>query len=104
MEQIDALTRDLPGDRVHRLKYESLCESPSVELSRLCQFLGLAFSETMLRRPSTGNAHHIGGSPSKFDESRAAITLDRSHEGAFASGQLTQMRRLVGNVADRWSY
>jgi hypothetical protein len=104
MRQIDALTRDLPPHRVHHLKYECLCENPRSEMTRLCEFLGLGFSETMLRRQLPGMAHHIGGSPSKFDVSRTAIALDRSHVEAFSEDELRRMRRLVGSDAVRWSY
>jgi hypothetical protein len=104
MRQIDALTRDLPASRIHIVKYESLCENPRLELARLCGFLGIDFSEAMLRRPPLGTVHHIGGSPSKFDASRANIALDRSHVGAFSDEEQDRMRRLVGSEAARWSY
>lgn len=103
MEQIEALTADLPVDRVHRLTYEALCTNPPEELGRLCRFLEIEFSEAMLHRPY-GKVHHIGGSPSKFDVARTAITLDRSHEGAFSAAELDRMRQLVGDVAESWSY
>jgi hypothetical protein len=104
MEQIDALTRDLPGNHVHRLRYEALCEQPHRELARICVFLGIEFQETMLRRPEQGLVHHIGGSPSKFDESRSEIVLDRTYETAFAGKDVERMRRIVGDEAVRWSY
>lgn len=104
MEQIDALTRDLPGDRVHRLRYEDLCNQPRAELGRLCGFLGIPFQDAMLRRPEKAHLHHIGGSPSKFDESRHDIVLDRAYEGAFSPSDVDRMRRIVGNEAGRWGY
>lgn len=103
MRQLEALTRDLPADRVHLLKYESLCDDPRGELSRLSAFLGVEFSDEMLQRP-TENVHHIGGSPSKFDSSRTSISLDRSYENGFRADQLTLLRRLTGDVAERWGY
>ncbi len=104
MEQIDALTRDLPDDQVHRLRYETLCEEPRAELERLCVFLGIGFQEAMLKRPEKGLLHHIGGSPSKFDASRSEIALDRSYERAFPEVDIDRMRRIVANEAVRWSY
>lgn len=104
MEHIDALTRDLPGDHVHRLRYEDLCEQPRAEHERICAFLGIRFQETMLRRPERGFLHHIGGSPSKFDASRSEIALDRTFEDAFREADVDRMRRIVGNEAARWSY
>jgi hypothetical protein len=104
MRQIDALTCDLSSNSVHTLKYESLCENPRVELARLCKFLGIEFEASMLRRPEMGHAHHIGGSPSKFDGSRAEIALDRGYEGAFSAADVDYMRSLVAREAARWSY
>lgn len=104
MAQIDALTQDLPGRHVHRLRYEELCSQPRAELGRLCEFLGIQFEDAMLRRPEKTRLHHIGGSPSKFDESRHEIVLDRAYEGAFSPADIDRMRRIVGNEALRWSY
>lgn len=104
MEQIDALTSDLPEKHVHRLRYETLCEQPRAELNRLCVFLGIPFQAPMLKRPEKGSLHHIGGSPSKFDEARSEIVLDRTYEGAFSAADNEVMRRLVGSQAARWSY
>lgn len=104
MEQIGALTQDLPATVVHRLRYEDLCNQPRVELSRLCEFLGIPFQDGMLRRPDKANLHHIGGSPSKFDESRHEIVLDRAYEGVFSPSDVDRMRLIIGNEARRWSY
>jgi hypothetical protein len=103
MQQIEALISDLPEDRVIRLKYESLCLSPRHELERVCKFMGIEFSESMLHRPSE-NFHHIGGSPSKFDPGRIKISFDRSHENKFGPDALRLMRKLVGEIADKWGY
>lgn len=103
MRQIDSLTADLPASRIFRLKYESLCADPHVELSKLCSFLGIEFTDTMLTR-SSADLHHIGGSPTKFDPSRATISLDRSHVGHFAERDLERMQELVGDEARRWGY
>ena len=103
MTQIEALTGDLPPGRKYRLKYEDLCDNPAQELTRICAFLGLAFSPVMLARP-TDDIHHIGGSPSKFDPSRTAISMDTAYQQAFDPRALATLRDLVGNVAERWGY
>lgn len=103
MRQIEALTRDVPASRKFQLKYESLCENPEAELTRLCDFLGVDFSSSMLQRPSN-NVHHIGGSPSKFDPNRTRISIDTSAKGAFQTAELDKLRRLVGPMAERWGY
>jgi hypothetical protein len=103
MRQIAALTDDLPKCHVHRMTYEDLCRDPSAELARLCRFLGVTFEPRMLQRPNAG-LHHIGGSPSKFDRSRTEIVLDTSYQNAFTASQLARLRRLVGDIPERWGY
>jgi hypothetical protein len=103
MLQIEALTRDIPERHKMRLRYESLCEDPRRELTRLCEFLEVDFSESMLHRP-TEDIHHIGGSPSKFDPSRVQLTADREYEKAFGLEALRKITRLVGEVGRDWGY
>jgi hypothetical protein len=103
MLEIDSMTRNLTPSAVHKLKYETFCENPRQELQRICDFLGAEFSEKMLARPTT-DVHHIGGSPSKFDESLTKIVMDRSHENRFSSAELAEMSRIVGSIARKWGY
>jgi hypothetical protein len=103
MAQIDALTDDLPATRKHCIKYEDLCENPVGELTRICSILDLEFFPAMLQRP-TNNVHHIGGSPSKFDLSRIAISTDTAYKTAFEPAALAKMRDLVGDMALKWGY
>jgi hypothetical protein len=103
MQQIAALTADLPADHLHVLSYESLCQEPEQELRRLCTYLDVDFDGSMLIRPATVG-HHIGGSPSQFDPSKSAIVLDTSYLHAFDSVQLDQIAQIVGDVPERWGY
>jgi hypothetical protein len=103
MTQIEALTADIPDSAKCRIRFEDLCSDPSVELSRLCRFLDIRFSESMLMR-GLDTLHHIGGSPSKLDRRHDVIQLDRSYLTAFGSKELDEMSHLVGDIAIRWEY
>jgi hypothetical protein len=103
MDQIQAMTKDLPRNRYCRVKYEALCNNPEEELRVLCSFLGIDFAPVMLARP-TDNIHHIGGSPSKFDPSKRAISLDTRYQDAFSAAELAMMRKLVGSSSKSWDY
>ena len=103
MRQIDELTQDIPAEQRIRVRYEDLCADPVAELSRICGFLKVDFSDEMLSRPS-GNVHHLGGSPSKFDPDRTKIKLDQSYRGAFTPEQLATMREIAGEAAADWGY
>lgn len=103
MEEIEALTSDLPAGVMQAVRYEEFCLDPGRELEKLCEFLGVEFSNVMLERPKK-NVHHIGGSPSKFDDSKTRILLDRAFETSFGPQQVRQLRQLIGPVAERWGY
>ena len=103
MRQIEQLTADIPKDQLIRVRYEDLCADPRAELTRICQFLKLEFSENLLSRPSD-DVHHLGGSPSKFDPGRQKISLDQSYLDAFTVGQLATMKDIVGETAADWGY
>lgn len=103
MRQMKELTGDMPMHQQIRVRYEDLCDDPRAELTRICRFLDLEFSEKMLSRPMD-NVHHLGGSPSKFDPSRSKIKLDQSYLDAFSTGQLATMKEIVGDDAADWGY
>lgn len=103
MDQILAMTNGISGDHYCTLKYEDLCENPEREIRNLCTFLGLDFDVNMLARP-TQDVHHIGGSPSKFDPAKRAISLDTRYLDAFKPCALAQMRQIVGSAGDYWGY
>jgi hypothetical protein len=103
LSQIETLSDDIPASSITRLRYEDLCAEPTLELKRVCQFLGLAFEAVMLSRP-TSDIHDIGGSPSKLEAGRTEIRLDSDYLQAFSPAQLDQMRRLVGSKAEQYGY
>lgn len=103
MRQMNDLTEDIPPHQRLCVRYEDLCDDPRAELTRICEFLQLEFSEDMLSRPSD-NVHHLGGSPSKFDPARKKIKLDQSYLEVFTAEQLATMKEIAGEVAADWGY
>lgn len=103
LTQIKQFTFDVPERQILRVRYEDLCIDPRKEMTRLCSFLNLDFSDDLLSRP-TDNVHHLGGSPSKFDSKKKAIKLDESYVNAFSNEDLAIMKSLVGTVAREWGY
>ena len=100
VQQIESLVGDVPSSNVISLKYEDLCTDPGEQLSRICRFLGLEFTESMLLRPESG-LHDLGGSPSKFQQGRREIRLDADYQTEFSDAQRREMKRLVGSAA-KW--
>jgi hypothetical protein len=103
MLDIEALTEDLPSSVICPIKYETFCEDPEGTLRGICHFVGLEYTPAMLVRGG-GIQHHIGGSPSKFDDARRAIELDTSYLAAFDAVELRRLSSLVGEVGKRWGY
>ena len=103
MRQFDELSNGIRAKQQIRVRYEDLCNDPRAELTRICEFLQLDFSEELLSRPSD-NVHHLGGSPSKFDPGRKKIKLDQSYLDAFTVQQLAAMKEIAGEVAAEWGY
>jgi hypothetical protein len=103
MAEIEALTRQIDDRNCYKLKYESLCLNPELELTALCEFLNIDFEPPMLARP-TFDVHNIGGSPSKFDPSKREIALDTVHQDVFDKAELSRIRSLVGDTASAWGY
>ena len=103
LRRMQAVTADLPRDRLRRLRYEDLCRDPRSSLMGICEMLDLEYSDSLLSRPSE-DVHHIGGSPSKLDPARRHIRIDTSFLDAFTPEQLARMKEIVGDVADDWGY
>jgi hypothetical protein len=51
------LSRNIPADRLYRLRYEDLMADPAGAIADLCTFLGLEWEEDMMRVDPT--RHHI---------------------------------------------
>lgn len=103
LTQIRKFTRDVPQRQLLHVRYEDICNDPPTEMGRICDFLGIDFTDRLLSRP-TDNVHHLGGSPSKFDPGKRTIELDRTYLNAFSDEQLESMRDIVAEVAEEWGY
>lgn len=103
MRQMDRVRRLLPESRMAVVKYEDLCADPEHEMAKLCKFVGVDFSRQVLRR-SPSQQHHIGGSPSKFNEDKRAIRLDDTYLTAFSAVDVERMRHIAADEARNWGY
>jgi hypothetical protein len=103
MSRMKDLAASIPDDRLHRVRYEDLCLDPKSEMQKLCGFLSLPFSPEMLIRPDA-DIHHIGGSPSKFQEGRREIKQDKEYDDAFTPAELETLKRIVGDAGKYWGY
>jgi hypothetical protein len=61
------------------IRYESLAESPSVEIARIADFLGVQLAEperSILEGDWSAPVHTVSGNPMRFDPGRIQIRLD----------------------------
>jgi hypothetical protein len=103
MRQMDQIRRLVPKSRVTVVKYEDLCTDPEHVMGKLCSFVGVDFSPRVLRR-SPSEMHHIGGSPSKFNEDKQEIRLDDRYCTAFSPAEVARMRDIAADEARSWGY
>lgn len=96
--------RDEPG-RVHVVRYEDLVSSPRVETERLCAFLGIDWSETMLRPSAvrhageeaiTRNSDGIWYDRASFRRDPTAAGLGKWRKALGAADQLRVCEEFVG--------
>lgn len=104
MKQIDILSRDLAQSRVVRVKYEELCADPEATMRRLCAFLQLDFTPTIMSRGDSALHHHLGGSPSKFDSERRIPVADLSFLEHLTPMDLRNLQEVAGAYAAQWGY
>ncbi|MBK8179957.1 MAG: sulfotransferase [Planctomycetes bacterium] len=89
MERLTAYARRR-GERALTLHYEDLCREPERELRRLCQFLGLEFTEGMLH-PSRETVHLVHSSASGYLKNIDAIRLDERWRRDLDDGQRSRI-------------
>lgn len=75
-KHMELFSREIPDTQKITMRYEDICSEPEKEITRLCNFLGIDFSEHMTQLRKAG-IHHIGGSPSKFETSKTSIKVER---------------------------
>lgn len=103
MRQMERLRRLVPESRSTIVKYEDLCKEPDQVMAKLCKFIGVAFLPAVLRR-SSSHQHHIGGSPSKFENDKQVIRFDDEYLRAFSSAEIERMKAIASAEARRWGY
>jgi hypothetical protein len=103
MKQIEIFSAGVASDRLHVVKYEDLCADPEAVMRRLCVFLELDFTPSIMSR-SSSPLHHLGGSPSKFDPARRVPVADLSFLNHLTQADLQSLRQVAGEDALRWGY
>jgi hypothetical protein len=86
-----------------RVRYEALCENPSAEMRRVCDFLGLEFEPGMLAlwaRP----VHNIPGNPMLFERSRREIRKDERWRRDLTADDLNAFERAAGRLNRSFGY
>jgi hypothetical protein len=92
--------RLVPASQRTRVRYEDLCTNTEEVMRDLCAFIGVGFDPAVLRR--SPDTHHLGGSPSKFEN--RPIRLDDRYLTAFTDAEKELMARIVGRHASEWRY
>ena len=85
------------------LRYEELCDDPAAEMARVCDFLGIDFSDDVLSLDKA-SSHGIAGNPMRFDRSVSTIKKDEAWKDALSSADLATFERIAGGMNRRLGY
>lgn len=77
----DQLWKDFPGPR-YRMRYEDLAQNPSVEIRKLCAFLGVSFQPAMIDFWNFDH-HLIGGNRVTRSQLNSDVTPGSWHTGYY---------------------
>ncbi len=94
--------RSMPRSAWLFVRYEDLCSDPRGQLSRICRFLSLDFSEPML---SFGDVihHNIGGNKMRLS-GRSEIVNSERWRRELGAAELRLFERIAGRTNQRLGY
>jgi len=89
------------NERVFSLKFENLLENPEKKIQDLCDFLGLEFSEEMLKVPNIGSSTSV--------DEKTTLGLDNNKIGKWKSGGISKTdiyicQKICGNNMATFHY
>ena len=96
MQRFEKFSRQHPSVCL-TMFYEDLVTSPEAELERLCAFLGLRFTQAMLR-PNQQPFHLVRASRSPYSKGTDGLKLDERWQSALASEQLEAIGHHLGKL------
>lgn len=92
VEQIEHLHKSVAEDRWLEVRYEQLVGEPQHQSSQICEFLGVPFSDQMLR-------YHENTTYAPVDASIAGRWQDH-----MSARDIRRVEMAVGDTLDRWDY
>jgi len=94
--------KSIPRERIFRIRYEDLCRETEAELSRICDFLGIEYTNKMLdfREPVW---HTLGGNPMRFNHD-SRIVLDEKWRNELDEAELAAFARIAGGINRKYNY
>lgn len=95
--------RDIPKDKILKVKYEDLCRRPEKELRRICTFLDVEYDPGILAFWNT-ERHAVGGNPMRFDQGGRAIKLNERWRAELSKTELYEFERVGGKVNRAFGY
>lgn len=91
----------LPAGHWLRLRYEDLCRSPELTLSRVFEFCGVGLPTTRLE--FTGQEHHIVGNRMRLGKV-SEVQVDESWRRILLPEELILASRMAGSMQNQYGY
>lgn len=102
-QHLAVMLATVPSRLKIRVHYEAICEDPAREMSRIGDFLGVGFDETLVtlgERP----VHNIPGNPMLFKRNQGTITKDERWRRALSNQDLAAFERAAGRLNRSFGY
>lgn len=98
-QQMELFSQRLPEKQVLRVFYGQFCRSPEATLNRMLERFDVSAKVQTEQLLDVSKLHQLGGSPSKFDNSRTKISVDETYRVEMDKGD----RKVVDQIAgDYW--
>lgn len=92
--KIERFSKNIDKKKIIKVKYEDICNETVREMIRICDFLGIDYEPSMTVMNKEGR-HHIGGSPSKFNQKKMAIKMDDEYIERFSKSEIEKINIIL---------
>ena len=100
---VELALKTISSNRVHRVRYENLCENTEAELRAICHFIGLEYDSRMLELKQR-EYHEIPGNPMLFRDSETQIVKDERWKQQLTNEEVSAFREVAQQYNAEYGY
>lgn len=100
---MELYSQSIPSNQLILIKYENICSRTVSEMERLCDFLNIAYEDSMACLDKN-QKHLLGGSPSKNDASDIMVKQRNEADINLKKEQINEIYRITKKYAQKLGY